>query len=206
MALDNFTNLKTAIRNYLHREDLDAQIPDFITLCEAKLNRELRIALMEQRATATANAAYLELPEDFLAIRNIQVNGDPGYPLTYSAPEGIDQTYTISGEIREYSIIGTKLQFGPAPNADTVIEIDYYKRIPALSEVEPRNWLLASSPDIYLYGAMLEAAPFMLNDARVNLWGQMFTKAVNHLNIADSKDRWTGSALTIRTEHRENLR
>jgi hypothetical protein len=43
MALDTYSNLKTTIANYLNRSDLTAYLGDFITLTEARLNRELRV-------------------------------------------------------------------------------------------------------------------------------------------------------------------
>ena len=47
MALDTYTNLKTAIANFLARDDLTSEIDDFIDLTEAEFNRELRIRAME---------------------------------------------------------------------------------------------------------------------------------------------------------------
>jgi hypothetical protein len=46
MALDTYSNLKTSIANYLNRSDLTSYLGDFITLTEARLNRELRVREM----------------------------------------------------------------------------------------------------------------------------------------------------------------
>ena len=42
MALNTFTALKASIADYLNRDDLTAVIPDFITLAESQINREVR--------------------------------------------------------------------------------------------------------------------------------------------------------------------
>ena len=44
MALDTYANLKTAIANFLARDDLTDEIDDFIDLTEADFNRRLLIA------------------------------------------------------------------------------------------------------------------------------------------------------------------
>ena len=42
MAITTYAELKTAIANWLNREDLTSVIPDFISLAEADFNRKLR--------------------------------------------------------------------------------------------------------------------------------------------------------------------
>ena len=47
MAITNYTELQSALADYLIRSDLTARIPDFIALCEGRLNRTLRVRDME---------------------------------------------------------------------------------------------------------------------------------------------------------------
>ena len=47
MALSTFSELKTEIADYCDRSDLTSQIPTFIKLTEARINRSLRVRLME---------------------------------------------------------------------------------------------------------------------------------------------------------------
>ena len=53
MAITTYATLQTAIANFLARSDLTAQIPDFITMAEARMNRELETRAQEKRSTAT---------------------------------------------------------------------------------------------------------------------------------------------------------
>jgi len=43
MALSNFTELKSSIANWIHRNDLSAVIPDFITLADMRIFLELDV-------------------------------------------------------------------------------------------------------------------------------------------------------------------
>ena len=52
MAIGTYSELQTAVANWLDRDDLTDRIPEFIALAEAKMNRVLRISLMENVSTA----------------------------------------------------------------------------------------------------------------------------------------------------------
>ena len=58
----------------------------------------------------------------------------------------------------------------------------YRANIPALSESNTTNWLLTLAPDLYLYGVLLESAPYMKEDERISTWGSGFSTALNDLN------------------------
>ena len=68
MAITNYTELKTAVANFLARSDLTDRIPEFIALAEARLSRELESRSQEKRANATltANDEFVALPTDFV--------------------------------------------------------------------------------------------------------------------------------------------
>ena len=73
----------------------------------------------------------------------------------------------------------------------------FYKKFDSLSVTTTTNWLITNAPDIYLYGSMLEAEPFIMNDERVPLWLAAFEKAVSDIQNQDNKDRHSGSQLRV---------
>ena len=89
MAITNYSELKTAISSWLDRSDLDSVIPDFIALAEARHRRDFKLRRMETRVTANtiADTEYYTLPDNFIAMRNIQLNTDPKTALEYLTPE-----------------------------------------------------------------------------------------------------------------------
>ena len=50
MALTTNADLQAAIADWLNRSDLSAQIPDFLTLAQLKINR--RLSIVEQEILA----------------------------------------------------------------------------------------------------------------------------------------------------------
>jgi hypothetical protein len=73
----------------------------------------------------------------------------------------------------------------------------FYKKIDALSDSNTTEQMLTDNPDIYLYGALLEAEPFLMNDQRVQLWATAFQESVRALQEQDNKDRHSGSAMRV---------
>jgi len=88
MAITTYSELKTAIANFLARDDLTSVIPDFISLAEGRLSRELETRSQEKRATATLTVGdeYTALPTDLRELRMVKLNGDPEQVLEYMSP------------------------------------------------------------------------------------------------------------------------
>lgn len=206
MALSTFTELKDAIADWLDRSDLTARIPDFIALAEARINRELRIRPMEVRSTmyATVDQQYFNLPGGYIQMRNIQLNTNPTTPLEYITPEMLDRLYgsTTTGKPRAYTLIGDEIQLAPIPDSAYQIEMAFYEKFTALGDgtsgTVTSNWLTKNAPDILLYGALMEAEPFIKNDERVAVWLNGYGNAIDKLQKADQRDRHSGSAMRVR--------
>jgi hypothetical protein len=76
--------------------------------------------------------------------------------------------------------------------------LTYYATIPALSVSNTTNWLLTDSPDLYLYGALLQAAPYLQDDQRISTWGTLYERCLNDLKVSDERSRMATSALRMR--------
>ena len=206
MALGTFTELKDAIADWLDRSDLTARIPDFIALAEARINRELRIRPMEVRSTmyATVDQQYFNLPGGYIQMRNIQLNTNPTTPLEYITPEMLDRLYgsTTTGKPRAYTLIGDEIQLAPIPDSAYQIEMAFYEKFTPLGDgtsgTVTNNWLTANAPDVLLYGALMEAEPFIKNDERIPVWLNGYSNAIDKLQRQDQRDRHSGSAMRVR--------
>jgi len=201
MAISNYGELKTAVANWMDRDDLSSRIPEFIALAEARFNRVLRIRAMESKQTASTVAGQqnLALPTNYIQMRNVQMNTSPVTPMQYVTPEIFDRLYggSATGTPKFYSIIANELQLGPTPDTVQTIEMLFYKKFSALVNDSDDNWILINAPDVYLYGSLMEAEPFIMNDARTALWAEAFQNAISSIQEQDNKDRHSGSALRV---------
>jgi hypothetical protein len=205
MAITNYSELKSAIADWLDRTDLTDQIPDFITLAEARHKRDFKLRRMETRVTADtiADTEYYTLPDNYVAMRNIQLNNDPKTPLEYLTPEQMDRIYAGSnkGKPKAYSIIGNDIQLRPTPDSAYEIEILYFKHFAALSDSAPTNEMLTNHPDAYLYGALVEAEPYLQNDKRLQTWSSLYDRAKQDIISSNERDRHSGVAPTTRIDY-----
>lgn len=201
MALTNYSDLKTSIANYLGRSDLTSQIPDFITLAEIRLNRDLRIRQMLKTATATMTGgdSTVGLPSDFLEMRDIFVDGTPRIAVSFLSPAAFtrDARTTDSGRPVFYTMRGAEFEFAPIPDTNYTVQMIYYAKQTALSDSNPSNAFMANCPDALLYGALTEAEPYLMNDARVAIWSQFYQNAIERLNDSNKESEYSGVPLTM---------
>jgi hypothetical protein len=191
MAIDTYSGLKTTIADYLNRDDLTSVIPSFITLAEAKFNRKLRVRQMVKRATATLDTQYFAFPADFLQAKEFQLNTNPITILQFVTQNqgdyGSASQYIATGKPQFYTIIGTQIEVIPTPDTSYTGELTYYGKIPVLSDSNTSNWLLAYAPDLYLYGALLEATPYLKDDERLAVWSSLYADSIGDIDVADQR-------------------
>ena len=202
MAIGTFAELKTAAANWLDRSDLTSRIPEFITLAEARFNRVLRIRDMEAVSTSISTVAgtrEYSLPTRFVQMKEFHLTTDPLTPLSYITPEMMTRMQAGSSKSKPqvYTIIADNVRLGPSPDAVYTTSMLYYQAFAALSDAATTNDMLTNNPDVYLYGTLLEAEPFIMNDERVPLWLAAFEKAVGDIQNQDNKDRHSGSQLRV---------
>ena len=196
----DYAVLKATLADWLDRTDLTDRIPDFIALAEAKLNRDLRIRAMEARSVAPVSGEYLALPPGFMSARRLKALGNPPRTLQYMTPEVLDDTYRGNpGLVQAFTVHRDEIQFGPVPSETVQVEMVYYQRITPLGADNPSNWFLTHAPDVLLYGSLLEAAAFLADDPRMNVWKPLYENAITDLIRQDKRDRHSGSALVVRS-------
>ena len=206
MAITTYDQLKDAVGNWLDRTDLDDRIPEFIELAEANFNRVIRQPDMITKNDSFSIAGrYTTLPTDTLEIVRIVLDLTPVVVLEYVTPEEISErrTYlTGTGKPIYFTTIGgsaNQLEVLRSPDDTYTASIIYYTRIAALTDSATTNWLLTNPPAIYLFGALVEAEPYLKNDERMPLWTSRLDKALNDLRLQGQRERHTASGLRMRS-------
>ena len=205
MSISNYTELQTAVINWLDREDLNARVPEFITLAEARIARKLRSRGVEERSTTVmvSGQEYYTLPTDFLEARRVKINSNPIRVLDYKTPTQITDLFPDSGTgvSRYYTIIGEEIQLKPSPGSTDTLEIAYFTRLPPLNDSNQTNWLTANAPDLLLYGSLIEAEAYLVNDPRIQIWKGAFDESINEWNTQEDRARFSGHPLEISTAY-----
>jgi hypothetical protein len=204
MALTTYAELKTSVGDWLNRTDLATAISDFVSLAEAQIERQLRTRQMIVRANASfaAAAEYGTVPDDFLETKSIKLDTNPITYLSFQTIDAMDQlsntTYLSSGKPLYFSIVGSQFRLLPIPDGEYTAELVYYAKLAKLSNTNTTNWLLTQAPDVYLYGSLLQAAPYLQDDARISVWSSLYQAGLEQLQIADDRGSTSGGAILAR--------
>jgi hypothetical protein len=204
MALTTYAELKTSVGDWLNRTDLATAISDFVSLAEAQIERQLRTRQMIVRANASfaAAAEYGTVPDDFLETKSIKLDTNPITYLSFQTIDAMDQlsntTYLSSGKPLYFSIVGSQFRLLPIPDGAYTAELVYYAKLAKLSNTNTTNWLLTQAPDVYLYGSLLQAAPYLQDDARIPVWSSLYQAGLDQLQIADDRGSTSGGAIMSR--------
>ena len=102
-----------------------------------------------------------------------------------------------------FTIEGTAIQLLPTPDASYTLQINYYKSIPALSGVADSgdNWLLVSHPDVYLYGTLLQASPYLMDPQSTQIWDGLLSRAMQEVIGSDDNSRYAGGTLNMKPKY-----
>lgn len=202
MALASYSDLLASVAAWANKTDMGAVIPDFVTIAEGRIARDLR--LRKQITTTTLTASVLTrsiaLPTDWLESENVSVDGTPESPLQYVTIEHMDAKYPEGGYSTKpfvFTIEGDNMILGPSPDSAYTINMIYYARFPALL-TNGTNWLLTNHPSIYLYACLREAYMYMYNDERAAHYDALYTRNVKDLQMVDDRATHSGSALRVK--------
>lgn len=209
--ITDYTSLQAAVTEYLARDQdttLIARIPTFIQLAEAKFNREIYVRQMETRATALIDTGasepeFISLPADFQSMRRVRLSGVSGKPhLDFKSGTQLDEFRTSRGNAvgrpQFFTIFGDEIELAPTPDDNYTLEMVYRQKIPDLA-TNSTNWLLTLAPDLYLYGALLESAPYIKEDGRIQTWALGFSTALDGLNRLGLTSTFNAGPMAVRS-------
>lgn len=201
MAITSYSELKSAVASWLNDSNLTSRIPEFISMAEDRIAHRLRIRSMEADASLTISSEDTALPSAFLEARRLYLTTDPKTTLEYVQPHHLAKIWASSqtGKPLVYTIEGTNLRVGPIPDQTYTGKLLYYAKLTAFSADTDTNWVLSNARGLYLYGALLEAAPFLGNDARIPVWEKQFEQILATVNKTEKEARFGGSPLVVRS-------
>jgi hypothetical protein len=208
MPLDSFSNLKASIKRRSKRNDVsEDDLADYINQCESEFYNNpvsaLRIRAMEARATASVSTSsrFLELPDRFLQMRRLKINdpygGGKDTDVDYYTPEQMPLSGLVT--IPRFFSVTTQLEFDSVPDQEYTIEMQYIKKLEALSDTNTTNAILSDYPNIYLFGALWALFQDFIEPDMAEYYYGKFTQAIQGANATDQAGRY-GPAPRIRKE------
>lgn len=200
MAISTYSQLKDAVANWANRSDLTDRIPEFIALAEARINRKLRLRTMESNQTLTGSVGSREiaLPTDYLEPLVLWLEADTGREQLRFVPADLLLTSPTDGQPEYWTIDGSNIAFERECDQAYSFTFRMLQSF-ALSDASPTNWLLTNCPDVYLFGARAEVAPYLQDREDVGVWEPRFLQAMEDVNTQQSRGRSGLATLAVDT-------
>lgn len=202
MALSNYTDLLASVASWMNRTDMTAVIPDFVTIAESRIARDLRHRkqLTQSTLTTSTTTRAVSLPSGWLEFSNLTIDGTPDTILQAVTTEHLNANYPESGYSAKpivFAVEGDSVLFGPLPDSAYTVNIDYFARFPALA-TNATNWLMTNHPKVYLAACMAEAASFTFDPQRAAEWNAIYKGEIAELQKDDDASVHSGSVLRVK--------
>lgn len=175
----NIGELKTKVTTWLDRSDLDDYVGDFVKLAADRIYRIARTPANETIITGTATNGRIEIPGDFVQVAWLKIGDNYLNPTTTVTEDLVGQPVSF-GRLGDYIYL--------VPNQAADFKLAYYNSESVSNDTdEPK--LLQAAFDLFLYGALAEAAPFLQDDARIAVWEAKFNTALMSIKgLGDDAD------------------
>jgi len=196
-----FNSLQVDLRRYLERGFTLAddpyvyeQLPRLINMAERRIARDLKIQgfIVAVTTPLTNGVATYQKPNRWRDTISMTVSSgtsmSPVFTRSYEYCRNYWPDETQTGQPEFYADYDyTHWLIVPTPNAAYDLEVLYYELPALLDDAQQTNWLTEYAPNLLLYGALLEATPFLKNDERITTWQNFYQAAANALNQEDLK-------------------
>jgi hypothetical protein len=188
-----YDSLTSTVLQYLERQDAAVvnAIPTFITLCEFEIAQEIKTLGQLQVVNATMNINNPVIVKPARWRKTVSMTIDTGtstqpvYLRKYEYLRNYWPNETQTGLPLYYADTDYEHWYvAPTPSLAYNFEVLYYERIAPLSSTNQTNWLTQNAPNAMLYGTLLQAMPFLKNDAR-QVFQQKYTEAITSLKVED---------------------
>lgn len=188
-----YDSLTSTVLQYLERQDAAVvnAIPTFITLCEFEIAQEIKTLGQLQVANAVMNPNNPVIAKPARWRKTVSMTIDTG---TSTQPVYLRKYEYLRNYWPNESQTDLPLYYSdtdyehwyvaPTPDQAYNFEVLYYERIAPLSSTNQTNWLTQNAPNAMLYGTLLQAMPFLKNDAR-QVFQQKYTEAITSLKVED---------------------
>ena len=189
MSISTYSDLKSAVADWIERADLNARASDLVTLAEARLNRSLPLNANRVDAQLVGSLGYrtLELPDDFYEPISLKLTTFGIETLLKPLVSGLFNYGTYNGVPNRWCINGENIDLDvPCDQSHTFVF--RYRKAFKLSDSCQTNWLLTNAPDVYLHGCLVEAAYLTQDMDKLKLYEARLTAAIEQAAEQDARN------------------
>ena len=96
---------------------------------------------------------------------------------------------TGTGDDRVAVIIAS----GASASSPLSVDVNYYRRFPALTNPTDTNWLIQNHYDVYLYAALRASCEYIQEDVLEDRYASKYERAIEKLQKHENRKRYTAA-------------
>lgn len=208
MAITTYSELKTEIQSWLADDDIADNTESFIAQCEANMRRTVRIPqlMVKEQVTISDGDRTTDLTaltntfQDMKYIRILETANNHYRFSPQLQQLSVSQLSEVSKNIEYrptcFTVYGTTVEYDVEADQDYTAEFFFWKAFDALSDANTSNEILVNHPDLYLWGSLTVAAPFLDNDERIQVWGNFYDSALKDVRRVSIENNLGGPIKT----------
>jgi len=191
-----YDSLNSSVLQYLERQDaaVVAFIPQAIALAEFEIAETIKTLgqMVVANGNMTSGNPVIQKPARWrkTVSMTLTTTASEKQPILLRKLEYLSQYWPNAAST------GTPLYYAdydydnwfiaPTPSSNFAFQTLCYTRLMPLSSGNQTNWLTQNAPNVMLFGTLKQTAPFLKDDARLAVWGQMFDAALAALKTEDT--------------------
>jgi hypothetical protein len=209
----NYADFRNKLQNVIDSDDasqssLSTELLDLMVASgEMRLYRDVTSSSQDTTLAATVTSNLAGIPADCIQFKSVIVG--TGRPLKYIPYEDIEGRIQSSQAMSVvntsvtavyYSQQDNSLVFWPLLTDGTVVGGRYIKKFPDISSSTgiTGNTFFSKWPDLWLYAALAESAPYIGDDDRIPLWEAKYQRVAADIKLQEMRQASAGSKLQVR--------
>lgn len=189
MAITSYSELKSAVTDWMARNDVTASTGDFVTLAEARINRKLGPITTDATLTGIAGSRRIDISSISLVqplALHVVIDGDE-HPVSFR-PDGSFPYVDESARPSFAAFEDTSIDFDCLLDEAYSFRLTYQVRL-ALSDTVTTNWLLEQHPDLYLAACISWGGLYVKDDTEAAKWRVLADEALAEIRGVEAKKR-----------------
>lgn len=208
MSFSTYSGYVNELLGFLQVSNADittAQATSLIAVSENDVNLLLRVREMETAYSATISNGNAAIPSGYLELKFAYIEGTPTRPLTKTTPDVVyhkfpDRTNTTPTAETLVAENGNNFIFGPMGSNGDVMKGTYYAKPPSMADTQTTQPTFSAYPQVYLWGALSKAEPYIGRDPRIQTWESFFAKSLEIANGQQGRAYASGGALVAQLD------
>ena len=197
----NLSIIQSTVIGYADRYDTEvsANFMSWIPLVEGRINSVLttRLSLKDVVIPILSTDLTFSFPTDLLFLKQVKLVNTSGSEAIF---QYISEAYLIkvlangvSGPYYSVTNNALRIAWQVIGDGSEELHLRYEQQLPKLFTLDDENWLSVSSPQVYVFGLLVELYAFVKDAEAAAAWDARFKEELDNIENTDYRTQWSGT-------------